>query len=106
MIRQSRGFTCALAALATLAAGAGAAATATAATTKPVIHVVSNRADLISGGDALVTIDLPSKAAAANAKVSLNGTDITQAFGLRQNGLLPGSALTVLGVWTRSEPSP
>ena len=41
------------------AANAGAAA--------PVIHVVSNRADLISGGDASITIDVPDGVRAATS---------------------------------------
>jgi Tannase-like family of unknown function (DUF6351) len=59
------------------------AATASAATTGH-IEVLSNRADLISGGDALVAVD------PANAKVSLNGRDITSDFALRPNGRYEG----------------
>src|SRR5436190_24372778 len=43
------------------------------------IHVLSNRSDLISGGDALVEVRLPAGAAAA-VKMTLNGEDVTRAF--------------------------
>ena len=47
------------------------------------ILVLSNRADLISGGDALVEIVLPDKVDPATVTVKLNGTDITSAVGGR-----------------------
>jgi Tannase-like family of unknown function (DUF6351) len=53
------------------------------------ITVLSNRADLISGGDALVAIDLGNADAAA-VKVTLNGKDITNAFAVRENGQYEG----------------
>ncbi len=53
------------------------------------ISVLSNRADLISGGDALVRIDL-GDATAASVKVALNGTDVTSAFAVRENGRYEG----------------
>ena len=48
------------------------------------ISVVSNRADLISGGDALVSVDLIANPRAI--RVELNGSDITDAFAIRPNG--------------------
>jgi uncharacterized tannase-like protein DUF6351 len=53
------------------------------------IAVLSNRADLISGGDALVAIDLGHVDASA-VKVTLNGNDITNAFAVRENGQYEG----------------
>jgi hypothetical protein len=49
------------------------------------IHVLSNRADLISGGDALVEItgEVPTT-------VTLNGADISSAFAMRPNGRFMG----------------
>src|SRR3954452_408087 len=44
------------------------------------IKVLSNRADLISGGDALVRV------APAGAKVTVNGKDVTKLFAVRPNG--------------------
>lgn len=44
------------------------------------IRTVSNRADLVSGGDALVELLIPERAALPSLKVSLNGRDITSTF--------------------------
>ncbi len=56
------------------------------------IEIVSNRADLVSGGDAVVQVDLPS--GAAKATVSVDGRDMSRAFALRPShrfqGLLTG----------------
>jgi len=54
------------------------------------ILVLSNRADLISGGDALVQINLPDKVAPSSVHVTLNGTDVTSAFAVRANGEYQG----------------
>ena len=54
------------------------------------IEVISNRPDLISGGDALVEIVLPADIAPANVRVQLNGSDITSAFALRPNSRFMG----------------
>jgi hypothetical protein len=56
----------------------------------PVIQVLSNRADLISGGDALVAVALPDGADPGAVKMRLNGDDITSAFALRANGRYEG----------------
>ncbi|HEV2368762.1 MAG TPA: DUF6351 family protein, partial [Acidimicrobiales bacterium] len=55
-----------------------------------VITVLSNRADLISGGEALVAVTLPSGVAPSSARMSLDGADITHAFALRPNGRYEG----------------
>src|SRR5881396_3830654 len=57
------------------------------------INVVSNRADLISGGDALVEIKVPADVRTADVRVSLNGADVTGAFAVRENGLFMGHLL-------------
>jgi hypothetical protein len=44
------------------------------------IVTLSNRADLISGGDALVEVRVPKTVALSKVKVSLNGHDVTGAF--------------------------
>lgn len=49
------------------------------------LTVLSNRADLISGGDALVAVDLPSGVRASSVRVKLGGKDITDRFGIRIN---------------------
>ncbi|HKN94951.1 MAG TPA: DUF6351 family protein [Thermoleophilaceae bacterium] len=67
------------AALATFALGAGTAQAAVS------IDVLSNRADLISGGDALVAVD-----GGTPASMSLNGKDVTSEFATRANGRYEG----------------
>jgi hypothetical protein len=56
----------------------------------PQLVVLSNRADLISGGDALVQVVLPDRVDPASVHVSLNGTDVTSAFAVRANGAYEG----------------
>src|SRR4051812_25625658 len=57
---------------------------------KVQIRTLSNRADLVSGGDALVEIVL-SKPKLANAlRVQLNGRDVTRAFAVRADGRILG----------------
>lgn len=59
-----------------------------------VIATLSNRADLISDGNALVEVTMPSEASARTLKVEMNGHDVTSAFtsstGTRRQGLLNG----------------
>ncbi|MFA5890808.1 MAG: DUF6351 family protein [Actinomycetota bacterium] len=50
------------------------------------IEVISNRADLISAGDALVAIALPEGVESTNVRVDLNGADVTNDFAVRANG--------------------
>src|SRR4051794_11934447 len=69
-------------------AAAVAAPSALAAPTPPSIEVVSNRADLISAGDALVAIGLP--AGADSARVTLGSRDVSGAFAPRPNGRYEG----------------
>ncbi|MEF7614004.1 DUF6351 family protein [Aquincola sp. MAHUQ-54] len=59
---------------------------ASAALQAPEILVLSNRADLVSGGDALVEIKWPAGAAAAMAKISLNGAPLNGVFAQRADG--------------------
>ncbi len=61
----------------------------------PVIEVLSNRADMISGGDALIEIRLPEMQSADALRVSLNGDDVSSAFQLRENGRLMGRVTTL-----------
>jgi hypothetical protein len=56
----------------------------------PHIVVLSNRADLISGGDALVQVVLPGRVDPATVHVSLNGSDVTSDFAVRPNGQYEG----------------
>jgi hypothetical protein len=56
------------------------------------IFVLSNRADLISGGNALVEIQLSAKARTkpSSVKVDVNGVDVTSAFAIRADGRFLG----------------
>jgi Tannase-like family of unknown function (DUF6351) len=74
---------------ATLAAllmiGVGSAEAATLS-----VRVLSNRADLISGGDALVTVKLPKSVSPASVKVTSGASDLTSDFAVRPNGSYEG----------------
>src|SRR3712207_163955 len=54
------------------------------------IDVLSNRADLISAGDALVAIDLPARVDTSKVKVTDDGRDVTSQFAQRPNGKFEG----------------
>ena len=58
-----------------------------ASATLPEIVVLSNRADLISGGDALVEIKVPAYLnAARGVKVDVDGVNVNSAFAVRADG--------------------
>ncbi len=61
-----------------------------AAQNVPTIQVLSVRADLVTGGQALTEITLPSGAKPATVNVFLNGRKVTSQFALRDNGLYEG----------------
>ena len=61
-----------------------------AAVPTPEILVLSNRADLISGGDALVEVKWPNGAHLPLARIEVNGVDVTSAFAVRANGRYMG----------------
>src|SRR6267143_1395060 len=48
--------------------------------------VLSNRADLISGGDALVAVAIPAGANASAMRVTVGQRDVTAAFAVRPDG--------------------
>ena len=54
------------------------------------IQVLSNRADLLSGGDALVEIVLSDASDVPGLQVSLDSEDVSTAFTLRPNGRVQG----------------
>ena len=54
------------------------------------IKVLSNRADLISGGDALVEVELAPGTKAAALVMKVGGRDVTSHFALRPNGRYMG----------------
>lgn len=69
----------AIAATATLIAGTAADAQA-AATGKPQLRTLSTRADLVTGGDVLVAVDVPRASDSGKVRVRRNGSDVTAAF--------------------------
>ena len=58
--------------------------------TPPVISILSNRADLLSGGDALVELALPQGAVVSDVRVQLGEADVTSQFAVRANGKYQG----------------
>src|SRR5438128_2601791 len=54
------------------------------------IRTLSNRADLVSDGQALVAITLPKRAKASRLSVTVGGRDVTSAFTHRRHGRLEG----------------
>src|SRR2546430_12645634 len=50
------------------------------------IDVLSTRADLISGGDALVAVAIPAGANASAMRVTVGKRDVTAAFAVRADG--------------------
>src|ERR1041384_6037805 len=54
------------------------------------IKVLSDRADLISGGDALVEVVLPAGVQASSVKLGGDGRDVTSSFAVRANGKFEG----------------
>jgi hypothetical protein len=54
------------------------------------IKILSNRADLVSGGDAYVEILLPRRTTASGLSVRLGGRDVTRSFAKRRNGRVLG----------------
>jgi uncharacterized tannase-like protein DUF6351 len=55
-----------------------------------VISTLSNRADLISGGDALVEIGIPGDATPDGLHVTVGSRDVTSAFAVRADGRVIG----------------
>lgn len=54
------------------------------------VHVLSNRADLISGGQALVSVSLPRHTRARSVRMWLNGRNVTREFRRRHNHVYEG----------------
>jgi hypothetical protein len=57
---------------------------------KPRIEILSDRADLISGGDALVAVLLPQGSQPSEVRMTLGGRNVTPEFAQRANGLYEG----------------
>jgi hypothetical protein len=54
----------------------------------PEIKVLSTRADMVTDGDALVEIAVPSGADATGLNVSVDGRDVTSAFTTRDGKIV------------------
>ena len=80
----------ALAVLLTLGVALFGARVARAADGVNSIDVLSNRADLISGNDALVAVRLAAGSDPAGVRVVLNGVDVTSSFAVRPDGTFSG----------------
>ncbi len=57
---------------------------------KPAIEVLSGRSNLISGGEALVAVRLPSGASASAVRITLGDQNVTDQFAVRANGQYEG----------------
>lgn len=68
----------------------GGGKTTAAATAQGEIRVLSNRADLLSGGDALVEVVLPDGVDPAGVRMDLDGRDVSADFARRDNGRYMG----------------
>jgi len=77
-------------ALAAIGVALCCAAPANAAAPSLGIDVISNRADVISGGNALVAVNLPAGVDVAKVRVLDDGRDITSTFAVRANGRYEG----------------
>ncbi len=76
--------------LALLVMAAVTTAAGPAAADELEIAVLSNRADLVSGGDALMEVVVPPDVAVADVRVTLNGIDVTDVFGVDGSGRFVG----------------
>jgi Tannase-like family of unknown function (DUF6351) len=54
------------------------------------VDVLSNRADLVSGGDALVQVALPARLDPSRVRVDVDGRDVTASFAVRADGQFTG----------------
>lgn len=54
------------------------------------LRTLSNRADMVSDGDAMMQVVLPSSAAASTLRVDVDGRDVTSAFAMRSDGRITG----------------
>ncbi|HEY1076524.1 MAG TPA: DUF6351 family protein [Fontimonas sp.] len=68
--------------------GSGSGGGSTAAS--PTVKILSNRADLLSDGDALIEVGLPAGSDAAALQLQLNGNDVGAAFTPTADGKLRG----------------
>ncbi len=77
------------------ALAAGISGTALATENQLTMHVLSNRANLISGPEVLASVTLPVQVAPSSVTVTLDGADVTSHFAMRSNGSLEGLVSTL-----------
>ncbi|MDM0072522.1 DUF6351 family protein [Variovorax sp. J31P207] len=77
---------------------AGAALNKPPPSTKLTLSILSSRADMVSGGDALLEIALPDGIDAAEVQVTRNGEDVTPAFTAQASGRALRGLVTGLDV--------
>jgi hypothetical protein len=70
------------------------------------IYVLSNRADLISGGQALVEVTIPAGGDPAAMRVAVGERDVTSAFAVRADGRYLGRIEGSLAAAPRASPLP
>jgi hypothetical protein len=80
----------AAAALSACGSGSGTSSAATTTPAAPTVIVASSRADLVTGGDVAVEVELPAGTPASNMRVTVDGHDATSQFALRDNGKYAG----------------
>lgn len=73
-----------------LPSGSSVGAAPPAAPQAPVVKVLSNRPDLVSGGNVLVEIEFPAGSKDVSANVKLGDRDVSSAFARRENGRYMG----------------
>lgn len=87
-VRSFRGVVTAV--VAVVASFGGVAVAAAPLASLPRVEVLSNRADMISGGDALVEVVLPAATDPTKVLVDVDGRDVTGAFAVRPDGRFTG----------------
>jgi hypothetical protein len=87
---RGRGSAFAAAFAAVAASMLSAGALSAQAAERMAVRVLSDRADLISGGEALIAVTIPPKAKPGTVSVTLDGATVTGDFAARPNGLYEG----------------
>jgi hypothetical protein len=89
-LKAARGFLILTAAALASCGGGGDDSPPPASSASLKIRTVSNRADMVSGGDALVEVVLPAGATASSLKVKAGDRDVSAAFAVRADGRITG----------------
>jgi Tannase-like family of unknown function (DUF6351) len=80
-----------IAAVITLGGLAGCGSDGGSGNTNPVqIKILSNRADLVSGGDVYIEVVLPDVGRIGDFRIDVDGRDVTSVFAMRSDGRIKG----------------